>query len=323
MSWLINQQPYINKMTYPITQYTNCDHTELASFLNANWAYDQITPAILGEKLEGDPYWMPEATFTCYNSGKIIGFIQGVMRYISGKRYGYIKLIAVDKAYHRKGIASALYQKLETIYINHNVDIVRIYDVPLNYFMPGIDPRYTPALCWAMRRGFKRFGDTANLKVDLNQDWDMQEAEQSLLKHNIVVRRAKAEDKQAIQDFIKDEWALWVNEVEMAFKDNRPSIHIALLNGKVKAFSAHNANNKGTGWFGPMGTHPDLRGKGMGAILLKRCLQDMKEMGLSHAIIPWVGPIDFYAWHVNAQVDRVFWRYEKKLKRPADTNVGV
>ncbi|MCU4156169.1 GNAT family N-acetyltransferase [Carboxylicivirga sp. A043] len=301
-------------MNYSITQYQSNDLLRLTAFLNASWQYDSITEAILQEKLEGDPYWMPEATFVCKDAEEIIGFMQGVMRDIRGTRYAYIKLMAVDGAYRRQGIASALFDKLETIFREREADVVRIYDVPLNYFMPGIDPRYTPALCWAMRKGFERFGDTSNLLVDLNQDWDMSVKEAALQADNIEVRRANHEDKQAILDFIKHEWLLWSNEVEMAFKDDQPSIHIALLNGEVKAFSAHNANNKGTGWFGPMGTHPDLRGKGMGAILLKRCLQDMKDMGLSHSIIPWVGPIDFYSWHSNAVVDRVFWRYEKKLK---------
>ncbi|MCT4590241.1 MAG: GNAT family N-acetyltransferase [Carboxylicivirga sp.] len=301
-------------MNYPITQYQSGDLSRLTAFLNASWQYDSITEVNLQEKLEGDPYWMPEATFVCKDGEEIIGFMQGVMRDIRGTRYAYIKLMAVDKTYRRQGVASALFEKLEAIFKQHEADVVRIYDVPLNYFMPGIDPRYTPALCWAMRKGFERFGDTSNLLVDLNQDWDMSDKEAALKADNIEVRRAKPGDKKAILDFIKDEWLLWSNEVEMAFKDEQPSMHIALLNGEVKAFSAHNANNKGTGWFGPMGTHPDLRGKGMGAILLKRCLQDMKEMGLSHSIIPWVGPIDFYSWHSKAVVDRVFWRYEKILK---------
>jgi len=301
-------------MNYPITQYKSDDQTRLTAFLNASWQFDSITESVLREKLEGDPCWMPEATFVCKDGDKIIGFMQGLMRDIRGTRYAYIKLMAVEESYRRKGIASAMFDKLEAIFKQHAADVIRIYDVPLNYFMPGIDPRYTPALCWATRKGFERFGDTSNLLVDLNQDWDMSAKELTLKADNIEVRRARPADKQAILDFIKDEWALWSNEVEMAFKDEQPSIHIALLNGEVKAFSAHNANNKGTGWFGPMGTHPDLRGKGMGAILLKRCLQDMKEMGLSHSIIPWVGPIDFYSWHSNAVVDRVFWRYEKKLK---------
>jgi len=301
-------------MNYTISLYRSGNLGELTAFLNASWEYDAITELILREKLEGDPFWLPEATFVCCDGNQIIGFIQGVIRDIRGTRYGYIKLMAVEKDYRRKGVATALYQQLEGIFTGQNVDVVRIYDVPFNYFMPGIDPRYTPALCWAMRQGFERFGDTSNLRVDLNQDWDMADKEVALLSSNIEVRRARPKDLQAVLDFVQEEWALWLNEVKMAFKDERPSIHIALLNGEVKAFSAHNANNKGTGWFGPMGTHPDLRGKGLGAVLLKRCLHDMKEMGLSHSIIPWVGPIDFYSWHTNAQVHRVFWRYEKKMK---------
>ncbi|MBS2211933.1 GNAT family N-acetyltransferase [Carboxylicivirga mesophila] len=300
-------------MKYPITLYNPAERAELTAFLNQNWEYDTITEELLSEKLEGDPYWMPKATFVCKDKERIIGFMQGVMRHIRGVNYAYIKLMAVDKEYRRQGMATAMYKQLQEVFKVHKADVVRIYDVPLNYFMPGIDPRYTPALCWAMRSGFERFGDTSNLVVDLNQNWDMSTREKALKNDGIEVRRAKPEDKQAVLDFIKDEWLLWSNEVEMAFKDEVPSMHIALLNGEVKAFSAHNANNKGTGWFGPMGTHPDLRGKGMGAILLKRCLQDMKEMGLSRSIIPWVGPIDFYAWHANARVERVFWRFEKKL----------
>jgi GNAT superfamily N-acetyltransferase len=302
-------------MKYQISKYNPVDVSELTTFLNNHWEYDTITEELLNEKLEGDPYWMPEATFVCRDGDRMIGFMQGVLRDIRGTRYAYIKLMAVDKNYRRQGIASALYKRLEKVFVASRADVVRIYDVPLNYWMPGIDPKYTPALCWAMRKGFERFSDTSNLLVDLNQNWDTSAREEAFKKDHIEVRRAKPEEKQVVLDFIMDDWSLWNNEVEMAFKDQPPSIHIALINGKVKAFSAHNANNKGTGWFGPMGTHADLRGKGMGAVLLKRCLNDMKNEGLKQAIIPWVGPIDFYSWHANAVVHRVFWRFEKKLSK--------
>jgi len=301
-------------MHYPISHYKSVDLEVLSSFLNHSWEHDTITPELLEEKLTGDPFWIPQATLVCRDQKQIIGFMQGVLRDIRGTRYGYIKLMAIDKGYRRQGIATTLYQKLEAFFKQQQVEVVRIYDVPLNYWMPGIDPRYTPALCWAMRKGFKRFGDTANLQVDLSKNnWETTANEEKLAKDGIEVRRAHPEDKQAVLDFIQAEWALWSHEVEMAFQDTPPSIHIALTNSKVKAFSAHNANNKGSGWFGPMGTHPDLRGKGMGATLLKRCLNDMKQMGFTHATIPWVGPIDFYACHAGAMVERVFWRFEKNL----------
>ena len=302
-------------MQYNLTQFEHGDLYQLTSFLNNAWEFDTITEDLLKEKLIGDPGWQPDLALVYRSKEQIIGFMLGVIRNIKGTRYGYIKLMAVGEKYRRQGLAKSMYAQLEASFVKQNVDIVRIYDVPLNYWMPGIDPKYTPALCWVMRLGFKRFGDASNLLVDLNQDWGTSVQEKKLTVENIEILRAKPGDKQLILDFIKDEWAIWSNEVEMAFKDDPPSIHMALVKGKVKAFAAHNANNKGTGWFGPMGTHSDLRGKGIGAILLKRCLNDMKETGIKHSIIPWAAHIDFYAWHANAEVQRIFWRFEKHLKK--------
>ncbi len=300
-------------MEHCIANYESADLELLTDFLNKTWEFDTITKELLDEKLSGDPDWQPELALIYRKDKQIIGFMQAVIRDIREIRYGYIKLMGVDEKFRRQGIAKALYTKLESFFIKQNVNNVRIYDVPLNYWMPGIDPRYTAALCWAMRMGFKRFGDAINLTVNLEQDWNTSLPEKKLANEGIEIRRATLNDKQSLFNFINNDWALWCNEVEMAFKDIPSSIHIALINGNIKAFSAHNGNNKGTGWFGPMGTHPDLRGKGIGAILLKRCLNDMKKMGLKHSIIPWVAHIDFYVWNTKARAERVFWRFEKIL----------
>ena len=298
-----------------IRTYQEKDFDEVLELLNESKRFDYLTPALLHEKLEADPDWMPGATFITADDKKIVGFMQGVIRNVRGKIYGYIKLMAVDEKYRRQGIAKNMYYQLEQCFKSNNVDIVRIYDVPRNYFMPGIDPRYTPALCFASRMGFKRFGDTTNLLVELNQDWSTHKKEEKLKKQDIEVLRATEKDKDQLMAFLDEmDWELWKDEVNTAYKSEPIAIHIAKLEGKVKAFSAHNGNNVGTGWFGPMGTHSDLRGKGMGSVLLFRCLDDMKKWGLMHSVIPWVGPIEFYSHYANAEVDRIFWRYEKILK---------
>ena len=298
-----------------IRTYKDSDFDQLLPFLNANNDLDEFNETLLKEKLCDDPAWNPETCYIAEDEQGIVGFMQGVIRDVRGTRYGYIKLMAVDMTVRRQGIARQMYQLLEKEFVKQNVDAVRIYDVPLNYFMPGIDPHYTPALCFAERMGFKRFGDTSNLLVSLNQDWSTAEKEAELLRDNIVVSRATHAEYEEVMELIDAEWPLWRNEVETAYQSDPVALHIARLNGKVRAFSAHNGNNVGTGWFGPMGTHPDLRGKGIGGVLLYRCLQDMKDWGLPNSIIPWVGPIDFYSHYANAVVDRVFWRYEKILKQ--------
>lgn len=299
-----------------VRTYQNKDFTKVLALLQNNMEHDSISKEVLEEKLSGDPGWNANSTYVVEKESRIVGFMQGVYRDVRGVRYGYIKLMAVEKQSRRQGMAKAMYLKLEKYFEENNVDAVRIYDVPLNYFMPGIDPLYTAAVCFAERMGFVRNGDTSNLDVELqNQDWSIETKRNKLQSNNIEVSRASDADREELTELLGSDWKLWQYEVDRALESNPPSIHIARLNGKLRAFSAHNANNKGTGWFGPMLTHDDMRGKGIGGVLLKLCLQDMKDEGLKKSIIPWVGPIPFYAHHANATVSRVFWRYEKKLNQ--------
>ena len=127
-------------MENQIRTYLPEDLSRITEFLNANLEYDSLSPSLLKEKLEDDPNWEPEKALIYHDGEKIIGFMQGVNRDIRGTKYGYIKLMAVDKNNRRQGIAGSLYEKLEDRFISDNVEVVRIYDVPKNYFMPGIDP---------------------------------------------------------------------------------------------------------------------------------------------------------------------------------------
>ena len=291
------------------------DYAAAAASLSQWWAYDTITPALLQEKLEGDPMADPGLCYTAFYEGELVGLLSAVRRDIRDQALGYVKLMGVHPQWRRKGIGTTLYLRAEKELAARSAGVVRLYDVPLNYFMPGIDPRYTPALCFAWKMGFQQFGEAVNMVSDLEPlDLDTTSEEEALKEQGITIRRAVPEDKPALFDLLSTEWQLWNNEVEMAFRDDPPSVHIAFTENKLRAFSVHNGNNKGTGWFGPMGTHADLRGKGVGSILLKRCLDDMRRQGHPRAIIPWVAPIAFYSHYVNARIDRVFWRMEKVLK---------
>lgn len=284
------------------------------TLFNNNMDFDSISETLLREKIVDDVDFDPDLNLSVWDGNELMGFLSGVIREINSERTGYVKLMVVAKAQRRKGLGRQLYEEIEKCFQDKNATKVRIYDVPFNYFMPGIDPRYTEALSFFETMGFKRFADVSNLIITLqNQDFSTEAEEKALLKENIVVSRASYEDMQDIFSFIDEYFPLWRSEVSNAYNSLPVSLHIARLNGELKAFSAHNGNNFGTGWFGPMGTHPDLRGKGIGGILLKRCLQDMKDWELETSIIPWVGPIRFYSYYANARVERVFWRYEKNI----------
>jgi len=281
---------------------------------NRHMEYDELTETLLREKLFDDPSYDKELIFTAWLDNRLAGFIAGVTREIRSEKIGYVKLLVVHGDFRRQGTGRKLYQKLEEIYRQRAMHKVRVYDVPFNYFMPGIDPRYTPAVAFFETLGFQRFADTSNLIVNLTaQDFSTESEEAALAVDQIEISRAEYSDREEVMQFVDENFPLWRHEVSNAYNSLPVSLHIARHNGKIKAFSAHNGNNFGTGWFGPMGTHSDLRGKGIGGILLKRCLQDMKDWGLTQSVIPWVGPIRFYSYYANAVVNRVFWRYEKNL----------
>ncbi|MBP3193106.1 GNAT family N-acetyltransferase [Natronogracilivirga saccharolytica] len=297
-----------------IRAFTDNDFDAVLQLLQEALIHDTIDEGLLREKIYGDPDFSYDTTLVAEENESLSGFMQGVLRDVRGELIGYLKLMAVDSGKRKSGVGKEMYEQLESHFISKNAGKIRIFDAPLNYFQPGIDPRYTEALCFAWRMGFERFDDTTNLTADLHaRDWQTSEKEQLLAEQGIIVSRADEDDRVELLRFIEKEFELWRHEVAIAYQSDPVAVHIARLNGKIRAFSAYNGNNVGTGWFGPMGTSKELRGKGIGAVLLKRCLKDLRDEGNKQAIIPWVGPIPFYAYHAGAKVDRVFWRFEKKL----------
>lgn len=294
-----------------ITIFSKIHFKEVCELLISAHKHDTLTVSLLQEKIFDDPDQTPTHKIVFMENNLICGFMQGVVRQIKGENIGYIKLMAVKENYRKKGIATKMFHNLSETFAKQNVTKIKIYDTPLNYLQPGINPCYTPAVCFAQKHGFKHIGDAVNMTVCLEQNFLVETEIFNLKKENIEIVRAEIADKEELMTFVAQEWLLWLFEMEMTFLSNPVSLFIAKKDGKIKAFSAYDANNKGTAWFGPMGTHHDLRGKGIGTILLKLCLNEMKKQGHKTATIPWVAPISFYSHFVKAEINTVFWRFEK------------
>ena len=191
----------------------------------------------------------------------------------------------------------------------------------INYLVPGIDLRYTPGWLFVQKHGYATVGEAVNMTVDLAVDphagpdgalWQTAADEERLEESGVEVRRATEADRGAVEALLEAHWPAWVPEVSASL--GRQMLHVALRGGAVLGFSAADANNVGTGWFGPMGTAPEARGLGIGGVLCRRCLADLAAQGLATATIPWVAPVGFYAHHAGASVSRVFHRFEKTLQ---------
>lgn len=292
------------------------DLEALKEFWNRNVINDLVTVPLLKEKFHGDPDYDPALNLIVVDDSQIVAFMQGIVRELPEEKRGWIKLFATDECYRRQGLATRLLQQIEHEMLQRGVSRIGMIDSAPNYLQPGIDPFYTAAVAFVERHGYKRCGDTSNLKADLRKlNLDTQTDETEARKRGIIIRRAVESDRSKVIEFLNLYFAAWIPEVSNMFQNTPISLHLAFMGDELVAFSGHNGNNFNTGWFGPMGTNPNKRGLGIGGILLKRCLNDTKNEGFDYSIIPWVGPIPFYMHYADAHVCRVFWRYEKVLQK--------
>ncbi|MBI3972704.1 MAG: GNAT family N-acetyltransferase [Chloroflexi bacterium] len=172
-------------------------------------------------------------------------------------------------------------------------------------------------------RGYEQTGTTQDMEVDLvgpgAPDLSTEADEARLRTQGIVVRRATPDERQWVADGVAREMVpptpgrRWAYLAEQAFRQDPPAIEVALeeQTGAFPGFAAYSAGR--WGFLGPMGVAPRARHAGVGSVLLKRCLRDMRADGYERGEIFSVGPIPFYARTIDARISRVFYRYAKRL----------
>lgn len=108
-----------------------------------------------------------------------------------------------------------------------------------------------------------------------------------------AVRRAEPWERLRVRSFIREHFpGPWPAEAERAFSNTPITAYIAVNGPEVAGFAVYECTRRG--FFGPTGVREDLRGLGLGAALLFRCLESMREMGYAYAVIGGVGPASFY-----------------------------
>jgi len=290
------------------------DVDRVAALLDGRLAFDAVTSGWVREKTFEDPDYDGDITLCAIDGGKLVGFCQGIVRELDGASRGWVKWFATAADAERRGVATRLFDLVEEAIRRRRVEAVRVADSPPNYTWPGLDPRYTAAYVFLARRGYRRTGEAFNMDCDLTAStWDTADAERRLTDEGVAVRRAERSDLERTLAHLRGQFPHWAREVASCFLRNPISLHVALDGERVVGFSAYDANNLGMAWFGPMGTDPAYRKKGIGKVLLHRCLADQKAQGYQRAIIPWVGPLEFYYRHCGAVVSRLFWKMEKTL----------
>jgi mycothiol synthase len=273
---------------------------------------------VAAEKLFGPaPPPHRQATLGAFDGERLIG-----VAVVSGR---WLRLLAVHPEARRRGVGSLLLDEARSRARGFGATRLRTCDQPGNYLAPGVDVRNQEAIAWCERRGFQRVAEYENLRVPLLDNplvtpAHAAEMATAATERGYQIRRARrgpgrdGGDGAALVGLAKEQFAgAWAFEIERALEHDQPGVHAAFRDNRPVAFACHDGNNHGLGWFGPAGTHPEHRGKGLGQALLLPCLLDVAAAGKSHGVIAWIGPRAFYEGVAGAESDRRFVVLEQTL----------
>jgi len=270
-----------------------------------------VAAAVAEEKLFGAaPGGAASSVFGALEAGELVGLSVGSAR--------WIRLLAVAPQARRRGIGTALLAAAESAIEGA---IARTMDQPGNYLAPGVDVRNLETIGWLERRGYRAQRENSNLVIDLVDNPRVSDARGRELyrraeRQGYELRRADDADAGALAEAVGGAFGhSWAFEVERALGGDPPGVHLALQNGAIAAFAAHDGNNRGLGWFGPAGTLEAHRGKGLGEALYIACLLDLVALGRRDCTVAWAGPREFYRRAAGIAREEHFVVMTKELER--------
>ena len=191
----------------------------------------------------------------------------------------WLRILAVDHAQRGRGIGTALLRDAELR------GVTGIGAEAGNYFTPGVLEGQEE---FFLKRGYKVISRTQNLET-------------TELPAESPLRPTANSQRPTVLEFIERHFGrTW------AFEAARGVLFHVEEGGEIAGFAAHEANNRGLGFFGPTGVAAAHRGKRLGWQLLHACLADARRLGYPRVVIPWTDAISYYEKGCGARVAHRF-----------------
>jgi mycothiol synthase len=299
-----------------ISEATELDAEAVARLCRASLApADSSDEPGLRRLLWRDPNSSASLQLRAMAGSDLVGCIFGsVTNYGSdGVPSGFVKLVAVRPDARRRGVGSLLLAELERNLAAIGAGSVWAGGSQPRYWWAGVDQQHTDACGFFAAAGFGDIEHVSNMLVDLSGP----QAARVLPAAAVVPRRLTSDEWPQFKTWLEDSWGrAWQEEVELTLDREPVSCFVASEHGSYMGFAAYDTNR--LGWFGPMGSSPESRGRGVGHLLLSRCLNDFTSKGRSECEISWIGPEDFYRRTVGAVLGRRFIRFRKAAATTPD-----
>ncbi len=295
-------------------------YEELKDLMNLVLPHDFIDNIFYENLTVNDPNYDPQNIFFIMDEETPVGFIFGVERTKAPRKvveeHREIMWIKAFGCY-RKYLSDLekLLKFFESYATEKGKKVIRISDYASWYLTPGVDNLYDEYNALLVELGYKRVGVAINYEIDLSRYFTpryVYRLEERNRRNGIDFIEVKDID-ETLLNWVEENFSVfWKTEAEMALKNSYGGVFIARRDENILGFSAYGVLKRN--WFGPIGVKKDIRGKGIGTVLLFKTMSRLRCNGQRIVIIPWTSHLYYYTQLPETYRIRYFNIYQKELK---------
>jgi mycothiol synthase len=286
---------------FSIRPFRGSDEAALIELWNTCLTRDPLTPAIFRTRVLLDANFSAEGLLVAEVDENLVGFVLSLTRqvpfYLQGlePELGWITAFGVHPDFRMKGIGKQLFDR--SIQRARELGRRQVWISPYtpNYFIPGVDINaYEAALGFLKALGWQITSTPIAMQANLSglqTTTEITRLEKILAEGGITVRPVEASDLPELMPFISVhfgwDWFRFAQEYLLQlFGPGADDIVflVARSHGTIVGYCQQRRER-----FGPFGVLPEMRGKGIGSLLLARCLGSMVARGFRCAWFLWTG----------------------------------
>ena len=288
-------------MSIALRAYHGADEAALIDLWNRSMTHDPVDAAAFRTRVLLDANFQADGLIVAEEDGALVGFVLAIMRqvplFLQGleEERGWITAFGVHPAHRRRGIGQQLFAAALARFAAAGRRQGEISPYTPNYFIPGVDvDAYASAIAFLEKLGWQTVSTPISMRAELT-GYQAQpavvELEVRLADEGIVIRPVEAADLPALMPFIAAtfgwDWYRFAQEYLLAlFGPGADDICflVAVQGERIVGYCQQRRER-----FGPFGVDPAWRGRGIGRVLLARCLAAMRAKGFHCAWFLWTG----------------------------------